>query len=129
MINKRDGSISIGAYRVSRDTDISEILAIQNAQEIFSNARFKTYQFDANSTWTVRITFEAERVRSVTLFYAKGNPREGEWTKAYEEKLLSEYELELKKCLGAPPYDFSWGRVSPAYNEKSGFSAITVIYF
>jgi|SRR5688572_6003612 len=126
-----DGSISFETGRILRSEDRVSFLATQLGKQATSD-------LVSNVWWHVKaepepgitsvLLFNENRLDRVFLTMEIPPDRRGEWTVENELARMEVHDQWLRKELGNPPYDYSWGQVVSDYDQKGCASTIIVAY-
>jgi hypothetical protein len=74
------------------------------------------------------LIFQGERLHQVFVDLTMPADGTNDWTEANEIKRKAKHDAWLRSELGAPPYQYAWGRIASVYDEKGCASTIVVTY-
>ena len=132
-IDVSDGSIVFAGGTIRSTTRRNDFLrsAIgSGAREQTANERedWRQVAFDPESGVAATLIFQGERLHQVYLALRTSLDDTGPWTIATEHERNEKHDVWLRAALGAPPYEYSWGRVSSEFDPKDPASEIIVSY-
>lgn len=126
-----DGSISFETGRILRSQDRISFLATQLGKqaesELVSNVWWHS-KIEPEPGITTVLLFNENRLDRVFLTMEIPPDRLGEWTVENELARMEVHDKWLRKELGNPPYEYSWGQIVSDYDQKGCASTIIVAY-
>ena len=87
---------------------------------------------EAGRSLVLTVTREGARLHEVRLVYRlPGEPESAgweTWSREAEAARQALHDMVLRETLGPGPYRYPWGEVRSRYDERGGFSLISVRY-
>lgn len=137
MIDIKRGNISLNGFILKRGLTkdvfiksnlMGDVLS-QNAS-IYTNYYLKP-QFIGSERFTVVLYFNQSNLIefiNISLLSDGNIPSWDNWSENEELNRKVEHDKWLESKIGKPPYKYSWGEISSAYDPRSGSSMITIRY-
>ena len=98
------------------------------AQRWSANGEFESYRLVPEDGTIATVDFEGEILRMVSVvFEMPGEPQEGP-TMEWEMKRKDRHDAWLGANLGAPPYEYAWGKVVSEFYHQHCASELSVVY-
>lgn len=126
-----DGSISFNTGQILRSQDRISFLATRlGKQTEFEQVSDHWWhlKFEPEPGITSVLLFKDDRLDRVFLTMEIPTDRRGEWTVENELARMEVHDKWLRKELGKPPYEYSWGQIVSDYDQKGCASTIIVAY-
>ena len=132
-IDVSDGSIVFARGTVGSSTQRTEFLrsAIGNgAREQIANEPedWRHVAIDPEPGVAATLIFQGEKLHQVFVALRTTSDDTGPWTIATERERKTMHDTWLRTALGAPPYEYTWGRVTSDFDPKDPASEIIVSY-
>jgi hypothetical protein len=126
-----DGSVRFGSGEIQRTFTRSEFLRSplgKAATEKSSNEDWQHYHIEPEPGLAGSALFQGERLDRVFISMRIPSDDAGRWTAELEFERKAIHDAWLRRELGAPPYDYAWGRVLSEFDAKAVASEIIVVY-
>ncbi|HEY8265421.1 MAG TPA: hypothetical protein VIG03_02520 [Steroidobacteraceae bacterium] len=132
-IDVSDGSIVFAGGKISGLTQRSEFLrsAFGNAaREQIANEPedWRHVAIDPEPGVAATLIFQGEKLHQVFVALRTTSDDTGPWTIGIERERKTRHDAWLRTALGAPPYEYAWGRVTSDFDPKDPASEIIVSY-
>ncbi|AUX41231.1 hypothetical protein SOCE26_026410 [Sorangium cellulosum] len=136
MIHRQTGEIELSSgARIGPTYSEAQFLASPLART--AKALSKTHPWSgyrtsrqriAHKTFRVTLHFFTGKLASVELFEvgAESKASWNDWSEKEEAERKASHDAWLESILGAPPYDYAWGRITSEYDLRGGYSSIVV---
>jgi hypothetical protein len=126
-----DGSVRFDSGEIRRTFDRSQFLQSslgKAATEKSSNGDWQHYRIAPEPGLAGSVLFQGERIDRIFISMRIPSDDAGLWTEELESGRKAMHDAWLRRELGAPPYDYAWGRVLSEFDAKSVASEIIVVY-
>ncbi|WP_438000687.1 hypothetical protein WMF26_13555 [Sorangium sp. So ce185] len=79
-------------------------------------------------TFRITLHFFSGKLASVELFEVGAESKAfwNDWSEKEEAERKANHDAWLESMLGAPPYEYSWGKVTSEHDPRGGYSSIVV---
>lgn len=122
-IDAESGRFEFEGFALSKETTRKEFLSAVSDRGVETLGTFyRVFSGD----WAVLVLFDESRLSM--LRFAIGEPGRtwDDWTVERERENMKTHEAFLQAQLGGPPYEFQWGTMGSAHDEKAGDASIWV---
>ena len=132
-IDVSDGSMVFAGGTIGSSTQRTEFLrsAFGNgAREQIANEPedWRHVAIDPEPGVAATLIFHGEKLHQVFVALRTALDDTGPWTIATERERKAKHDTWLRTALGAPPYEYAWGRVTSDFDPKDPASEIIVSY-
>jgi hypothetical protein len=136
MIHRETGEIEFGTgLRVGPSYSEAQFLSSPLAR--MSKALSQTQPWSGyrtarqrihDRTFRVTLYFHTGKLAAVELFEVGAESKAfwNDWSSREEEERKASHDAWLQILLGAPPYEYPWGKVTSEFDPRGGYSSIVV---
>jgi hypothetical protein len=125
------GSVSFAEGAVGPDLDRPAFLRTRigsAAKMALVNAGWVNFDIDPEPGVTGTVMFKDDRLRQILLLMRIPSDDAPEWTEKLEQARKLKHDEWLRAELGAPPYEYLWGRITSDFDPRGCVSEIIVSY-
>lgn len=98
------------------------------AKLIVSNGPFETYRFVPEAGIAATVSFNGNRLASITVLMEMPTDKDRLWTEELELRRKGVHDEWLRTTLGSAPYRYIWGDVVSNFDAKGCISDIIISY-
>lgn len=130
-IDITDGSASFALGTVAPNLNRSAFLKTRigsEAKEILVNEGWVNYDINPEPDVAGTVMFKNDRLRQVYLLMSIPTDNASQWTENLEQERKLKHDEWLRAELGAPPYEYAWGKVTSDFDSRGCVSEIILSY-
>ncbi|AUX21526.1 hypothetical protein SOCEGT47_020120 [Sorangium cellulosum] len=136
MIHRQTGEIELSSgLRIGPSYSEAQFLSSSLARMAKALSRTQPWsgyrtsrQRIGHKTFRVTLHFCGGKLASLELFEvgAESKASWNDWSEREEAERKASHDAWLASMLGAPPYEYPWGKISSEHDPQGGYSSIVV---